>query len=262
MLSKQSEDFLTKLRVELQFRGKKSNDIEEIEDELRDHLEIAEQNEDDVSHIIDTPIKVYADQFAKNMPFFNHISKYITYFIVFMIVVFTLPDFFAPTYTLTVSYILNVIFIFFITIVVGLYLMREIILKFGDNKITYILSALCGIFIFGLMVLSHYLARHFPIYDIVTLNQSQSVILGSLLFIIIALLCFLLKQKIFIVVLFIVCLPNIIALIFSDNGSNSQYIMISLTLLIVFNIGFTVFIFYQIYKDKKLEKQDSKQTGS
>ncbi|UXR86810.1 hypothetical protein [Staphylococcus felis] len=254
MLSNKSENFLTKLRVELQFRGKKSNDIEEIENELRDHLEIAEENGEDVSHIIDTPIKVYADQFAKHMPFFNDISKYITYFILFMIAVFTLPDFFAPTYTLTVGYILNVIFIFFMTVVVGLYLMRHIILKFGDDKKTYILSALCGVFIFGLMVFSNYLVQHFPIYNIVTLNQSQSVILGSLLFITIALLCILLKQKIFIAVLFVVCLPNIVALIFSDNGSNSQYIMISLTLLIVFNIGFTVFIFYQIYKNKKLEK--------
>ena len=69
MLSKQSEDFLVKLRVELLFRGKKEEDIEEIEAELRDHLETAEKQGEDVHAIIDTPIKAYADQFSKHLPF-------------------------------------------------------------------------------------------------------------------------------------------------------------------------------------------------
>ncbi|MDT4051325.1 hypothetical protein RPO70_09055, partial [Staphylococcus arlettae] len=56
MLSKQAEQFLTKLRVELLFRGKKEEEVNEIDDELRDHLTIAEENGEDVSEIINTPI--------------------------------------------------------------------------------------------------------------------------------------------------------------------------------------------------------------
>lgn len=44
MLSKESENFLDKLRVELLFRGKDEDEVNEIDDELRDHLLTAEQN--------------------------------------------------------------------------------------------------------------------------------------------------------------------------------------------------------------------------
>ena len=68
MLSKQSEEFLTKLRVELLFRGKSEEQIDEIDEELRDHLTICEQQGKDVSDIIDTPVQIM-HRFARHMPF-------------------------------------------------------------------------------------------------------------------------------------------------------------------------------------------------
>ena len=56
-------------------------------------------------------------------------------------------------------------------------------------------SLLTGFPIFGLMVLSTYLTGKFPIYNIVTLNQQQSIILGIVLLIAVMLACILLKQK-------------------------------------------------------------------
>lgn len=44
MLSKQSQDFLEKLRVELLFRGKTEAEVEELLEELEDHLTMAEKN--------------------------------------------------------------------------------------------------------------------------------------------------------------------------------------------------------------------------
>ena len=41
--------------------------MNEIDDELRDHLLTAEQNGEDVRPIIETPVKSYADRFAKEM---------------------------------------------------------------------------------------------------------------------------------------------------------------------------------------------------
>lgn len=43
MLSKQSQDFLEKLRVELLFRGKTEAEVEELLEELEDHLTMAEK---------------------------------------------------------------------------------------------------------------------------------------------------------------------------------------------------------------------------
>ncbi|HCT2545619.1 TPA: hypothetical protein OTR92_001313 [Staphylococcus aureus] len=40
MLTKQSQDFLEKLRVELLFRGKTEAEVEELLEELEDHLTI------------------------------------------------------------------------------------------------------------------------------------------------------------------------------------------------------------------------------
>ncbi|SGU36194.1 Uncharacterised protein [Staphylococcus aureus] len=43
MLTKQSQDFLEKLRVELLFRGKTEEEVEELLEELEDHLTMAEK---------------------------------------------------------------------------------------------------------------------------------------------------------------------------------------------------------------------------
>ncbi|WP_340297132.1 hypothetical protein [Staphylococcus coagulans] len=251
MLSKQSEDFLVKLRVELLFRGKKEEDIEEIEAELRDHLETAEQQGENVHAIIDTPIKAYADQFSKHLPFINHLTKYDAYFVLFMFALFTIPDLFEQSYTLTVSTILNAIFTFLITVIMGLYMIRKLILTFGDSKKTYIFGAMGGILIFGLIVLSTFLAHHFPLYKIVTLNQQESNIVGIVLLMLVTMICYILKQKIYALILFLVCLPNMIALVMTQNGSRTDYLIISLSLIIVFNIAFIVYTFYQFRKDSK-----------
>ncbi len=42
-VSKQSQDFLEKLRVELLFRGKTEAEVEELLEELEDHLTMAEK---------------------------------------------------------------------------------------------------------------------------------------------------------------------------------------------------------------------------
>ncbi|WP_353457920.1 hypothetical protein [Staphylococcus coagulans] len=251
MLSKQAEDFLVKLRVELLFRGKKEEDIEEIEAELRYHLETAEQQGENIHAIIDTPIKAYADQFSKHLPFINHLTKYVAYFVLFMFALFTIPDLFEQSYTLTVSTILNAIFTFLITVIMGLYMIRKLILTFGDSKKTYIFGAIGGILIFGLILFGAFLAHTFPLYEIVTLTQQQSNITGVILLLLIMLICVVLKQKIYAVILFLVCLPNIVALLTTQNGSRTQYLTISLSLFIVLNIAFIVYTFYQFRKDSK-----------
>ena len=65
MISKEKEDYLFKLKAELLFRGKDEHEVNDIIEELRDHFELAEKNHDDVSDILNTPVKDYADQFSE-----------------------------------------------------------------------------------------------------------------------------------------------------------------------------------------------------
>lgn len=251
MLSKAAENFLIKLRVELIFRGKDENEVDAIEEELRDHLETAEQNGEDIQPIIQTPIKTYADQFSPHLTLFNNISKNIMYFVVFMLLLFILPDFFAPSFTLTVSNIINTLFIFFITIIAGLYIIKMLILKFGDQKKTYVYAGLAGAVIFLLILLSTYLTKKFPIYELITFDFLQSVTIGSIILLMVLIATILLKQKIYGFILILVCSPNIVALLFSNNQDTSQYLIISLVLLTIINVAFIAYIVYQFYKDQK-----------
>ena len=51
MLSKKAEDFLLKLRIELLFRGKNEDEVNSIEEELRDHITLAEENNDNIEDL-------------------------------------------------------------------------------------------------------------------------------------------------------------------------------------------------------------------
>ena len=100
-----------------------------------------------------------------------------------------------------------------------------------------------GAVIFGLILLSTYLTKRYPIYHIITLTESKSVIIGMILLLIVMTLCFMLKQRLFALVIFIVCLPDIIGWVVKIySRSESQSIIVSLivaiALLLILNIAF------------------------
>ncbi|MCI2947084.1 hypothetical protein FH144_01400 [Staphylococcus caledonicus] len=255
MISKEAEDYLFKLKTELLFRGKDEKEIHAIGDELEDHFETAEQNGEDVSDILNTPVKQYADKFSKHMSFTEGLPKYVTYFVIYLFALFTIPDFFRKGFTLTLSYLLNVVIIFAISIGV-LFLYKKLIINYGEQKRTYIYAFIGGGSIFLLMVLSTFITKHHPIYTILTLTQTQSIIVGTILLIGVMVACFIVKQKVYALIIFVLCLPNIIAQLFTaHNHSQIQYTYISLGIL----MALLLFqIIYTIYKGNKLRKEDSK----
>lgn len=107
-----------------------------------------EENGDDVSDILNTPVKDYADNFSKEMSFTKGLPKYLTYFVLFMFAIFTIPDFFENDFTLTLGYILNTIFIFVLSVVVPLFLIKKAIMKYGDAKRVYVYAFIGGIILF------------------------------------------------------------------------------------------------------------------
>lgn len=258
MMTKEQEDYIFKLKAELMFRGKDEDEVHAIGDELQDHFEMAEANGDDVSNILNTPVKDYADNFSKEMSFTKGLPKYLTYFVLFMFAIFTIPDFFENDFTLTLGYILNTIFIFVLSVVVPLFLIKKAIMKYGDAKRVYVYAFIGGIILFSLMVLSTFIAKRYPIYTLVTLNQTQSIITGLILLAIVMVLCFIVKQKLFALVIFIVCLPNIIGQIFKAHShSNEQFLTISLVLYIVLIIGMNIAFFGHAYYTNRKRKSVS-----
>lgn len=256
MMTKAQEDYILKLKAELMFRGKDEDEVHAIGDELQDHFEMAEANGDDVSDILNTPVKDYADNFSKEMSFTKGLPKYLTYFVCFMIAIFTIPDFFETTFTLTVGYILNIIFIFVLAIIVPWFLIRKAIVKFGDAKRVYVYAFIGGMVLFILMIVSTYIAGKYPIYTLVSLNQTQSIVIGLILLAIVMVLCFIVKQKLFALVIFIVCLPNLIGQIFkAHHHSNEQFLTISLVLYIVLLIGINIAFFGHAYYTNRKERK-------
>lgn len=128
-------------------------------------------------------------------------------------------------------------------------------MKYGDAKRVYVYAFIGGIILFSLMVLSTFIAKRYPIYTLVTLNQTQSIITGLILLAIVMVLCFIVKQKLFALVIFIVCLPNIIGQIFKAHShSNEQFLTISLVLYIVLIIGMNIAFFGHAYYTNRKEK--------
>ena len=190
------------------------------------------------------------------MSFTKGLPKYLTYFVLFMFAIFTIPDFFENDFTLTLGYILNTIFIFVLSVVVPLFLIKKAIMKYGDAKRVYVYAFIGGIILFSLMVLSTFIAKRYPIYTLVTLNQTQSIITGLILLAIVMVLCFIVKQKLFALVIFIVCLPNLIGQIFKAHShSNEQFLTISIVLYIVLMIGMNIAFFGHAYYTNRKERK-------
>lgn len=120
MLSKQSQDFLEKLRVELLFRGKTEEEVEELLEELEDHLTMAEKNNEDTSSIINTPIKSMADQLSPEISLTTGLYKYITLYFAFALAVIIIPMFLdLGTFDVTIAFLLYIASIVILGVVIG-----------------------------------------------------------------------------------------------------------------------------------------------
>ncbi|MCA1012245.1 HAAS domain-containing protein [Halobacillus halophilus] len=66
-LSKESKDFIGRLQLYLMASGKKEKEIEEITEELKDHLLEAEQRGKSIEHVVGNSPKEYMEQFSREM---------------------------------------------------------------------------------------------------------------------------------------------------------------------------------------------------
>lgn len=106
MLSKEAEKFLLNLRLELMSRGKKDKDIQEIEEELRDHLKEAEAHGQSVESITGGSVKDYIRSISEELPRDKGFIKYSILLLIYLLGVFIIPDLISGDFELNTSVIL------------------------------------------------------------------------------------------------------------------------------------------------------------
>lgn len=252
MLTKKAEDFLLKLRIELLFRGKNEKDVNAIEEELRDNITTTEAQNENVDDLLNTPIKNYADTFSKELNLTQGIYKYIFYFISFMIIMVVIPRMLDNSFQLTLALMLYILFIFIGSFVLILFVIKKLIMTWGDSKKTYIAVDFSSAIVFGIYILSEYLLRHYPIFIFWSPNQTTNFIIGIILLLLTMAICLLLKKKYFSGLILILRLPNIISRIFTGGDySNKNFLIISSIVLTIISLSFIAYIVVQYYRDKK-----------
>ncbi|UQW82022.1 hypothetical protein [Staphylococcus edaphicus] len=252
MLTKKAEDFLLKLRIELLFRGKNEKEVNEIEEELRDHIITAEAQNESTDDLLNTPVKTYANTFSKELNLTQGIYKYIFYFISFMTIMVIIPRMLDNSFQLTLALIFYIIFIFIGSFVFILFFFKKLIMTWGDSKKTYTAIGFSSAAIFGIYLLSEYLLRHYPIFTFWAPNQTTNFVTGSILLIMTIAICFLLKQKYFAGLILILCIPNLLGLIFTGSDyTNPTYVIISSIVLTILSLIFISYIVVQYYREKK-----------
>ncbi|WP_336849206.1 hypothetical protein [Staphylococcus nepalensis] len=252
MLSKKAEDFLLKLRIELLFRGKNEDEVNSIEEELRDHITLAEENNDNIEDLLNTPIKSYADKFAKNLNMTQGLFKYILYFISFMFIMTAIPRMLDHSFQLTIALICYFVLIFLGSFIFILCFVKKSIMRWGYSKITYAIIGISSSAIFGLYLLSEYLLRNYPLYIIWSPNQTTNFTLGLILLLITMVTCFILKQKFYAGLILLLCIPNLIGTLFTGGDfTNKNYVMISSIALIIISWIFIIYIMIKYYREKR-----------
>lgn len=256
MLSKEAENFLLSLRLELISRGKKEKDIQEIEEELRDHLIEAEANGQSVESITGGSVTDYIHSISQELPREKGLIKNAILFIIYMLGVFTIPRLISGDFELNTSVILYNLGILAMGILGTLFIVKNTARRYGDSKKTYIIVGIFSMLFFLAMVGGQFIIRNYPGFILAESNPSVNLIIGAILLSIFMIGSLILKQWFFAVLILLISLPEIIAKI-ATNGSgpqNESYLIISGIVLIIVNVTVIGFL---IYSSKKEDKKTS-----
>ena len=109
ILNKRAEDFLTKLKLELIFRGREEDEIDAVDEELRDHFATAEKNGENVDNLINQPVKSYADRFAKEMRLSKGIYRFAFSLLIFFLALTIIPSMFDAHFQLSLMFLFKII---------------------------------------------------------------------------------------------------------------------------------------------------------
>lgn len=265
MLSKKSDRFLKEFRIEMMARGKNDEYRDELEEELRDHLMMAEQNGDSLESVTGGSVKNYIKALSSEIPETNHMKRNLMLLLMFLIGMFTIPRLISGTFDYTLSMLLYYICtallgpILFYTIVKFVFINYTNLQTEKIDKTGILLCFVYALFYMALLVGGLFLAKNYPVYEFFQLSPKINMAIGFILLGIFIVVTLFMKQWFYTFLIIAINLPDIISQIFvSNNPTDENYLIVSsILLLIVSVIIFAVLIFY----NKKESKKSSQQTS-
>ncbi|OIU66324.1 DUF1129 family protein [Rossellomorea aquimaris] len=249
MLSKKSEQFLIELRMHLMSKGKNDSEINEITEELEDHLLQAEAEGKDVTHIVGESPKQYMKSIGESMKTdYRQIFGLVPLFLLLLAAYFSLGPAIEGKFSLTGGMILIVAIAGIAGLLVYGALLFKVLPKF-HSKWSYVL--LIGtMFIFtgiGVSVLLWYNAQDFqPVFTATPLQNN--LILAACIVIFIAAAVYTKTWFTIIIPLFLSLGP--IATRFIPEDVNEDTTLIVYTIILLAVISF-IAIFVLIRRRKK-----------
>ncbi|RZI02402.1 hypothetical protein EIG99_06335 [Staphylococcus condimenti] len=247
MLSKKSEEFLWRLRTTFMERGKEDSTINEIEDELRDHLMEAEKRGDDIDNITGGSVKSYINKISDEMPLDSTYLKFMVSIIGFLFIILLLPDFFQGAFTFTIGKLIQ----FLIVILAGILfwkVIKYIVIHYGsqidrENKIPLKVYAIClviGVIGMSVFIGGAYIAKTWPIYTLFTLSSVSSMIVGFVIALILLAITAWFKYWPLFAAIIILILPELITLIIFQGNVQSQQAEITSSLILFGLTGISI----------------------
>lgn len=243
MLSKEAEKFLRLFRVEMMARGKKDDEMEEMEAELEDHLTEAEKDGKSIDDVTGGSVKEYLSSISWEMPQENHLKKWMTLFIIYMIGIFMTPSLISGSFDWTVSQ-----FIYYALLItlgpLAIYAtIKYIIVNHTDFKTEKIdkqgilTIILFSILYMGVLTGGLFLVNRYPVFELFTLQDSTNMIIGFILLGVIVITACIIKKYFYAVLAFALSLPNMIAQLTTGGSPDSeQYLIVSAVSLFIISI--------------------------
>lgn len=251
MLSEKSEQFLMSLRLELLKRGKKEDEIEEVVDELRDHLHEAEQRGENVDDVTGGSVNHYIKTISKEMAFDKGIIKTVIGALFAIVAFFLIPRMVSGQLDLSMYRIIFYGLLTFVLLPLELWVLIEMLKKYGNSKKGYIAPILVALGGFLIILAGEFLLREYDGESVIVMEASTIFWLGVILSVVFILVCLYFHQWFYIGVLVYLVLPDLFANTMTDAAPGSkEYINVSTAITLILTVLALVgaLAFYARYK--------------
>ncbi|GAM16678.1 DUF1129 family protein [Mesobacillus selenatarsenatis] len=254
MVSKRAEQFLVELRMYLISKGKNDQEINEITEELEDHLTEAEAAGKDVSHIIGDSPKNYMKSIGESMKTdYRQLAGLVPLMILLLTAYLSIGPAIEGTFSVSQGTIWFALVISSISILVyGLFLFK-VMPKFFQSKWNYVLFTVTFLAVTGLMIafMFWYKSQEFEVVFVATPAQNNLIIvLCAVIFIGAALY----TKTWFTVLIPLFLSMGPIATRFVPEEANNDPLYITITIL-AFLLASAVAIAIFIFQSKKDQKK-------
>lgn len=259
MLSNEAEHFLLQLRLELMSRGKKDEDIESIEEELRDHLIEAESRGDSIESVTGGSVDEYIKSISNELPFDKNLISFMFMILIGSLLLTIIPDLVRGDYELSLYRLFYYLTITFVGLPLTIFIMKSILKKYGDHKKSYILFGIYFMITTAIFVGTEFILKNIDSPIVLKLDNSTSFYIGLSLTIIYIIVCIIFKQFYLIAVVLYLVFPDLVAKLLTSKSPNSEeFITISTITFTILNfvIIIAVILFFKKTFDKEKKNAD------